>query len=68
MFLFIAVLNTVIHLTVWYLGTYIQEYRYLQMHGLKSNCPRRAATVVVKNYLKHIYLVVKRCFEVEPQN
>lgn len=68
MFLFIEFLNTVIHLTVWYLGTYIQEYHYLQMHGLKTNCPRKKGTIVVTNYLKHIYLLIRRYFEVEPQN
>lgn len=50
MFLFIAILNVVIHLTVWYLGTYIQEYHCLQMHGLKTSCPTKTnATIAVKN-------------------
>ena len=50
MFLFIAILNAVIHLTVWCLGTYIQEYHCLQMHGLKTNCSTKTkATIAVKN-------------------
>jgi len=44
---------------VWYLGTYIQEYHCLQMRRLKTNCLGKTATIVVNNYLKHIYLLMR---------